>query len=109
MKDIHKYQDEMGETGVGILHESEINMKVDNPFTRNWGMFIETLFVSEMGDEHKCTAVIQEKCPWFFHLKAIIDEHPSLVPAGTGNNSYGYDLALIVPSVNTSEFESSDG
>ena len=50
------------------------------------------------------TAIIKGKCPWFFHLKAIIDERPSLVPAGIGNNSSGYDISVLIPS--TTEFDS---
>ena len=54
---------------------------------------------------HICTARIKEKCPWFFHLKAIINNCPSHVPAGTGNNSSRYDVSLLIPT-GTSEFDS---
>ena len=37
-KDVQKYQDEMGETGAGIVHEDEIDMSLENSFTRSWGM-----------------------------------------------------------------------
>jgi hypothetical protein len=38
-------------------------------------------------------------------LKAIIDEHPSAVPIGVGNNSSGYDVSILMPSRDTSEFD----
>jgi hypothetical protein len=41
-------------------------------------------------------------------LKAIIDERPSAVPVGVGNNSSGYDVSILAPSGNTSEFDWSD-
>jgi hypothetical protein len=49
------------------------------------------------------TAAIKEKCPWFFYLKVIINDHLSYVLAGTGNNSSRYDTSLLIP-INTSEF-----
>jgi hypothetical protein len=52
--------------------------------------------------------VIKEKFPWFFKLKAIIDECPSAVPVGVGNNSSGYDVSILMPSRHTSEFDWSD-
>ena len=36
-QDVHKYRDEMGETGAGITREEEINMELDNSFTNKWG------------------------------------------------------------------------
>jgi len=50
-KDVCKYQDEMGEMGAGIFHEMEIDMDLDNPFTRSWGMFIGTSTFVKMTDE----------------------------------------------------------
>lgn len=41
-------------------------------------------------------------------MKAIIDERPNAVPVGVGNNSSGYDVSIMVPSGNTSEFDWSD-
>jgi hypothetical protein len=38
VKDVHKYRDEMGETGAGIVHEEEIDMSLDNSLTSSWGM-----------------------------------------------------------------------
>jgi hypothetical protein len=38
VKDVYKYQDEMGETSAGIVHEEEIDMSLDNSFTSCWGM-----------------------------------------------------------------------
>lgn len=38
-------------------------------------------------------------------MKAIIDERPSAVPVGVGNNSSGYDASILVPSGNTSEYD----
>ncbi|KAF8221639.1 hypothetical protein L208DRAFT_1530552 [Tricholoma matsutake] len=79
----------MGETGAGIIHEEDIDMERNNSLTQSW-------------------AVIKEKCPWFFKLKAIIDEHPSAVPVGVGNNSSSYDVSILAPSGDTSEFDWSD-
>ena len=42
-------------------------------------------------------------------MKAITDEHPSLVPVGLGNNNSVYDVSLLASSVNTSDFDFSDG
>ncbi|KAM6493203.1 hypothetical protein JOM56_011337 [Amanita muscaria] len=53
-------------------------------------------------------AAIKEKCPWFFKLKAIIDERPSAVPVGVGNNGSGYDVSILAPNGNPSEFDLSD-
>jgi hypothetical protein len=56
----------------------------------------------------KTPAAVKEKCPWFFKLKAIIDERPNAVPVGVGNNSSGYDASILASSRNTSEFDWSD-
>ncbi|KAF8815097.1 hypothetical protein BYT27DRAFT_7216816 [Phlegmacium glaucopus] len=79
----------MGETGAGIVYEEDIDMDLNNSLTQSW-------------------AAIKEKCPWFFKLKAIIDERPSVVPVGVGNNNSGYDVSILAPSENTSEFDWSD-
>jgi hypothetical protein len=42
-------------------------------------------------------------------MKAIIDEHPSLVPVGLGNNNSTYDVSLLASSANTLDFDFSDG
>ncbi|KAF8240324.1 hypothetical protein L208DRAFT_1234094, partial [Tricholoma matsutake] len=89
-KDVWKYQDEMGETGAGIILEEEIDVDADDPFTRSWD------------------TSIKERCLWYWHLKAIISEHPSIIPAGLGNNSSGYDL-LILDTSFASDFDPSDG
>jgi hypothetical protein len=54
-------------------------------------------------------AAVREKCPWYFKMKAIIDECPSLVPVGLRNNNSTYDVSLLALSVNTSDFDFSDG
>ena len=41
-------------------------------------------------------------------MKAIISERPSIIPAGLGNNSSGYDLSLLDTSF-TSNFDPSNG
>ena len=48
-------------------------------------------------------------CKVALTLKAIIDEHPSLVPVGVRNNSSGHDMSILAPSGNTSDFDYSDG
>ena len=50
-KDVHKYQDEMGEMEAGILHETEIDMDLENPFTRSCGMSIGTSTFVKMTNE----------------------------------------------------------
>ncbi|KAG2084741.1 uncharacterized protein F5147DRAFT_782369 [Suillus discolor] len=62
-----KYMDEMGETGVGITQEDEINMDVKNSFTTKW-------------------AIIKEACPWFFDMWELIAERPNQVPVGLGHS-----------------------
>ena len=42
-------------------------------------------------------------------MKAIIDERPSLVPVGLGNNNSAYDVSLLASSAHTSDFDFSDG
>ncbi|KIL54793.1 hypothetical protein M378DRAFT_182413 [Amanita muscaria Koide BX008] len=88
-QDVRKYRDMMGETGAGIMHENDIDMECNNSLTQSW-------------------AAIKEKCPWFFKLKAIIDERPSAVPVGVGNNGSGYDVSILAPNGNPSEFDLSD-
>ncbi|KIL54973.1 hypothetical protein M378DRAFT_18368 [Amanita muscaria Koide BX008] len=86
-KDVRKYRDEMGETGAGIVHEEEIDMTLENSLTSSW-------------------AKVKEKCPWYWNLKAIISDRPSIVPTGLGNNSSGYDVSLLeAPSRPSSEFD----
>jgi len=46
---------------------------------------------------------IQKKCPWYWNLKALIDECPNMVPVSTGNNDSSYNISLLAPSSNTSE------
>ncbi|KAF8809606.1 hypothetical protein BYT27DRAFT_7093631, partial [Phlegmacium glaucopus] len=88
-QEVRKYCDMMGETGAGIVYEEDIDMDLNNSLTQSW-------------------AAIKEKCPWFFKLKAIIDKRPSVVPVGVGNNNSGYDVSILAPSENTSEFDWSD-
>jgi hypothetical protein len=38
---------------------------------------------------------VKEKCPWYWNLKAIISDRPSVVPTGLGNNSSRYDVSLL--------------
>jgi hypothetical protein len=54
-------------------------------------------------------AAVREKCPWYFKMKAIIDECPSLVPVGLGTNNSAYDVSLLALSANTLDFDFSDG
>ena len=41
-------------------------------------------------------------------MKAIINKRPSAVPVGVGNNSSSYDVSILVPRGDTSEFDWSD-
>ena len=43
--------------------------------------------------EQKKIAHIHEKHPWFWMVKEIILEQPSLVPTGIGNYESGFDLS----------------
>jgi hypothetical protein len=53
--------------------------------------------------------LIQESFPWLWKVKELIDECPSLVPAGLGNTDSEIDMSGYLPSLDGLDFELSEG
>ncbi|KAF8056604.1 hypothetical protein FPV67DRAFT_1714403 [Lyophyllum atratum] len=70
------YMAEMGETGAGIVRESDIDMTQDNKLTNKW-------------------KAIKEICPWFFDMKDLIAERPNLVPTGIGHSGTEIEMSAL--------------
>jgi hypothetical protein len=47
-------------------------------------------------------AVIKDSFPWLWKLKELIDERPSLVPTGLGNNENEIDMDPFLPGFDPS-------
>ncbi|KAJ7132027.1 hypothetical protein C8R44DRAFT_871028 [Mycena epipterygia] len=73
------YDTEMGQTGAGIQHASEIDMNVTNSFTTKWDQ-------------------IKDVCPWYFDMCNLIAQRPNLVPVGLGHSSTGVSTGVIMPA-----------
>ncbi|KAJ7775672.1 hypothetical protein DFH07DRAFT_952065 [Mycena maculata] len=76
----HGFNTEMGQTGAGIQHSSEIDMSITNQFTTKW-------------------AEISAGCPWFFDMRNLIAQRPNLVPAGLRHSSTGFDAGVVMPGL----------
>ncbi|KAJ6621016.1 hypothetical protein B0H10DRAFT_1945654 [Mycena sp. CBHHK59/15] len=66
---------EMGQTGAGI--ECVEDFQPGTELTNKWFLFKDT-------------------SPWFFHMRALIGEHPNLRPVGIGNNNSLVDTSLLL-------------
>ncbi|KAJ7775303.1 hypothetical protein B0H16DRAFT_1756520 [Mycena metata] len=73
------FDSEMGQTGAGIQHASEIDMSKANTFTTKW-------------------AEISAGCPWYFEMRNLIGQRPNLVPTGVGNSSSTVAAGVIIPA-----------
>lgn len=83
---------EMGQTGMGIMKEADLDMSLENHITNCWSEYKIPCYDIQT---HINTARIRDKHPWFWMLKGIISERPNLVPAGIGNNESGFDISLL--------------
>lgn len=45
--------------------------------------------------DHPTTAEVQETCPWYFEMKALVAERPNVNPVGLGNSITGIDLSAL--------------
>lgn len=87
----------MGQTGMGIMKEDDLDMSLENHITNCWSEYGFPLLIQlQTHTEKKLPARIREKHPWFWTLKEIISERPNLVPTGIGNNDTGYDLDILL-------------
>ena len=87
----------MGQTGMGIMKEDDLDMSLENHITNCWSEYGFPLLIQlQTHAEKKLPARIREKHPWFWTLKEIISERPNLVPTGIGNNDTGYDLDILL-------------
>lgn len=82
-KKTREYIQEMGQTGQGIVKESDIDMTQDNEFTNKWG---EPRTSCLLLLTYLSLAIIRKACPWFFDMRDLIGERPNLIPPGTGNS-----------------------
>lgn len=89
-----EYVKDMGETGAGMT-TAEM-MRAHPGLVNRWGMPI-CLTLNVAPAEHS-SEVIETKTPWFFEVRTLISERPSLCPAGVGNNDTPIDTSLLLPS-----------
>lgn len=97
IKDTRGFIAEMGQTGMGIMKEDDLDMSLENHITNCWCEYKFPLAIQLQNSRQKILqARIREKHPWFWTLKEIISERPNLVPTGIGNNDAGYDLDILM-------------
>jgi hypothetical protein len=83
----------MGETGVGITSEDQIDMNTPNAFTNKWSMYLQTPKLCLCEAHIVAIVAIKGTFPWLFEMKALISERPNLVPVGLGNNDAPIDMS----------------
>ncbi|EIN04728.1 hypothetical protein PUNSTDRAFT_138373 [Punctularia strigosozonata HHB-11173 SS5] len=76
IKATKQYKEELGSTGEGIQHSSDIDEDAKNEFVNKW-------------------LAIKSKFPWFFEIRNLIAERPNVTPVGIGNSSSEFDLSVL--------------
>lgn len=89
-----EYVKDMGETGAGMT-TAEM-MRAHPGLANRWGAPI--CLTLNVASPERSSEVIEAKTPWFFEVRALISERPSLCPAGIGNNNTEIDTSLLLPS-----------
>ncbi|KAJ3816910.1 hypothetical protein F5880DRAFT_1512225 [Lentinula raphanica] len=84
-----KAKDSMGETGVGLTSEEQIDMSMNNHLMMAWNKVKKTLLC-------------------FFMLHNIFGERPNITPVGLGNNDTPIDTSFLhINSSKSSSFDDS--
>ncbi|KAJ3719236.1 hypothetical protein C8R42DRAFT_673211 [Lentinula raphanica] len=84
-----KAKDSMGETGVGLTSEEQIDMSMNNHLMMAWSKVKKTLLC-------------------FFMLRNIFGERPNITPVGLGNNDTPIDTSFLhINSSKSSSFDDS--
>ncbi|KJA17756.1 hypothetical protein HYPSUDRAFT_205980 [Hypholoma sublateritium FD-334 SS-4] len=76
IRDTRGFMGEMGQTGMGIMKATELDMSLENHLTNCWSR-------------------IRDKHPWFWTIKSIISERPNIVHTGVGNADDGFDMSYL--------------
>ncbi|OJT11169.1 hypothetical protein TRAPUB_12326 [Trametes pubescens] len=76
-----KAKNMLGQTGEGIIHESDINMEATSSEFRNkWEL-------------------VKADCPYFFQMRDLVAQRPNHAPVGLGNSASSVDGGVMLDNV----------